>query len=108
MAKERARVGPAWVLPDTDKLCPVLKVIPRTPDTPYLTALQCQYLSLKKLVQKTLFGISVYGNLARQGEEPLVWVVPEMVCTDHIVLAREQGHLGIDQTIERMVDFSEK
>lgn len=67
------------------------------PNTVDLIGLQCQGLELRKLVQNRTFSIWCIRQepsgliLARRGEEPPVWVMPEQVRTDFIALARDRG-----------------
>uniref|UniRef100_A0A8B9C7G2 Gypsy retrotransposon integrase-like protein 1 n=1 Tax=Anser brachyrhynchus TaxID=132585 RepID=A0A8B9C7G2_9AVES len=88
---------------------PLLVAAGRNRESVDLLGLQAQDPSVRELAQGREYkGCKVWKDVSglvlarREGADFPVWVVPELVRTELVALAHEQGHLGTDKTLARL------
>ncbi|GAB0187988.1 protein NYNRIN-like [Grus japonensis] len=108
-AKQGAKEGLMWKANKPLKNGPVLVAPSRHWESVDLLGLQAQDPSIWELVQSREYkGCKVWKDVSglvlarREGADFPVWVVPELVRTELVALAHEQGHLGTDKTMVRL------
>lgn len=104
VAKDGARLGSLWEMPDMVKLCPVSKITP-TSGVAHLIGLQFQDLDMPNLVKsgkvrnccvwQDQIGLLLFGR----GNYSPDWVIPKQLRTDCTALIHDQGHFGMDSDV---------
>lgn len=98
-------------MPHTGEINPVCKVSLSLPDMVDLIELLHQDLEIQNLTKiGKLRDWKVWQEptcliLTRKGEEPSVWMVPESVKTDFIAFIYDQGHFGVEKSMDRLESF---
>lgn len=108
-AKQGAKEGQMWKASRPSENGPLLVSTGRNWENVDLLGLQAQDPSVRELAQGREYkGCKVWKDVSglvlarREGSDFPVWVVPELVRTELVALAHEQGHLGIDKTLARL------
>jgi len=108
-AKQGAKKGLMWKASKSWENGPVSVAPSRHWETVDLLGLQAQDPSIWELAQGREYkGCKVWKDVSglvlarREGADFPVWVVPELVRTELVALAHEQGHLGTDKTMVRL------
>ncbi|XP_072718425.1 protein NYNRIN-like [Ciconia boyciana] len=108
-AKQGAKEGLMWKPSKTLENDPVSVAPSRHWESVDLLGLQAQDPSIQELAQGREYkGCKVWKDVSglvlaqREGAEFPVWVVPELVRTELVALAHEQGHFGMDRTMVRL------
>lgn len=108
-AKQGAKEGPMWKVSKPSESGPMSVAPSRHWENVDLVGLQAQDPSIRELVQGREYkGCKVWEDVSglvlarREGADFPVWVVPELVRTELVALAHEQGHLGTDKTMVKL------
>lgn len=108
-AKQGAKEGQMWKASKISENGPLLVAAGRNRESVDLQGLQAQDPSVRELAQGREYkGCKVWKDVSglvlarRDGADFPVWVVPELVRTELVALAHEQGHLGTDKTLARL------
>ncbi|XP_068799027.1 protein NYNRIN-like [Struthio camelus] len=108
-AKQGAKEGQMWKASKPSENGPVSVAQGRNRESVDLLSLQAQDPSLRDLMQGREYkGCKVWKDVSglilarRDGADFPVWVVPELIRTELVALAHEQGHLGTDKTLVRL------
>lgn len=108
-AKQGAKEGLMWRASKISENSPLSVAPSRHWESVDLVGLQAQDPRLWELAQAREYkGCKVWKDISglvlarREGADFPVWVVPELVRTELVALAHEQGHLGTDKTMVRL------
>lgn len=108
-AKQGAKEGLMWKAGKPSENSPMSAAPSRHWESVDLLGLQAQDPSVWELAQSREYkGCKVWKDVSglvlarREGADFPVWVVPELIRTELVALAHEQGHLGTDKTMVRL------
>ncbi|XP_071609306.1 protein NYNRIN-like [Heliangelus exortis] len=108
-AKQGAKEGLMWKASRPSENGPVLVTPSRNWENVDLLGLQAQDPSIWELAKGREYkGCKVWKDISglvlarKEGSDFPVWVVPELLRTELVALAHEQGHLGTDKTMVRL------